>query len=64
MEYRQKKTGMTHSRPELAAALSTAYAKQSYSECEVNFLTYIPENPGAVFGCAIRKIMSEDKSWH
>jgi hypothetical protein len=39
----------------------TAYAKQSYSTCKVNFLTCIPENPGTVFGCAIRKIMNEYK---
>ena len=42
----------------------TAYTKQSYSTCKVDFLTYIPENPGAVFGCAIRKIMNEYKSYH
>jgi len=39
----------------------TAYAKQNYSTCKVNFPTFIPENPDAVFGCAIRKIMNEYK---
>lgn len=41
----------------------TAYTKQSYSTCKVSFKSFIPENPGTVFGCAIRKIMKEEKSY-
>jgi hypothetical protein len=43
--------------------LYTAYAGQSYSTCAVNFPTFIPERPGTVFGCAIRKIMNEYKTF-
>lgn len=41
----------------------TAYTKQIYSTCKVKFPTFIPENPGTVFGCAIRRIMSEDRAY-
>jgi len=41
--------------------LYTAYKSKSYSTCKVRFLSYVPEKPGTTFGCAIRKLMNEER---
>ncbi|MFC1509662.1 DUF4861 family protein, partial [Candidatus Omnitrophota bacterium] len=40
--------------------LYTAYNRQSYSTCTVKFTSFLPENPGTMFCCGIRKHERED----
>ncbi|MCE5248593.1 DUF4861 domain-containing protein [bacterium] len=44
--------------------LYTAYRDKSYSTCMVRFLKFFPEKNGTTFGCAIRKLMNEERSYH
>lgn len=41
----------------------TAYAGKNYSTCSVRYLSYYPLNEETSFGCGIRKIMFEKKSY-
>jgi len=44
--------------------LYTAYARKSFSTCKVTFTKFLPERCDVSFGCGIRKVMGEYKSYH
>ncbi len=43
--------------------LYTAYANKSYSTCRVSFSKFFPSEPSTLFGCGIRRIMSEQDTY-
>ena len=44
--------------------LYTAYAHKSYSTCQVNFTSFLPDESSTKFVCGIREIMQEYESFH